>query len=79
MVGIDFKPGFEAEMGQATPLVLYAAFIRDGLDRRRRAEATEAMDDGLGRWLRADGLRLRTADPESWAAAGELLTAAGAD
>ncbi len=57
MVGIDFKPGFEAEMAQASPLVLYAAFIRDGLDRRRRAEAAEAMDDELGRLLRAEGLR----------------------
>ena len=78
MVGIDFKPGFEADMAQASPLVLYAAFIRDGLERRKSAEAAEAMDDELGRMLRADGLRLRAADPESWAAAGDLLAAASA-
>lgn len=76
MVAIDFKPGFEADMARATPLVLYTAFIRDGLDRRRSPEATEAMDGELSRLLGREGRRLRTADPACWDAAAVLLRAA---
>ena len=34
MVPVDFTPGFEAKFAEADPLIRYAAFIRDGLDRR---------------------------------------------
>ena len=62
-------------MAEASPLVRYAAFIRDDLDRRRSAGA-EAIDDELGRLLRSEGLRLRTGDPDAWEAAGALLRSA---
>jgi len=79
MVAVDFTPGFEARFGEADPLIRYAAFIRDGLDRRCGRRGAGAIDDELSRLLQRAGMRLRTAEPEKWDAAGALLAAAGAD
>ena len=79
MIAIDFKPGFEAAFAEADPLIRYAAFIRDGLGRRRPRRGVRPIDDELGRLLRHEDTRLRTADPARWEAAGALLAAAGGD
>ena len=60
-------------------MVRYAAFIRDGLDRRRSRSAAAPDEDELDRLFRGEGARLRTAEAERWEAAGVLLAAAGAD
>ena len=79
MVAVDFTPGFEAKFAEADPLIRYAAFIRDGLDRRCSRRGAGPVDDELSRLLRREGMRLRTQEPEQWDAAGALLAAAGAD
>jgi hypothetical protein len=79
MVGIDFKPGFEAELAEADPLIRYAACIRDGLDRRRHGRAGPSPDDELGRLFAREGLRLRETEAARWEAAGALLASAVAD
>ena len=79
MVAIDFEPDFEADMADASPLVRYAAFIRDGEDRRRSPGAAEALTTssvGCCGWTVAG---YWAADPECWDAAGALLRAASAD
>ena len=76
MVAVDFAPGFEAAFAEAAPAIRYAAFIRDGLDRRRDRPGAELVDGGLNRLLRTEGARLRTAEPGQWEAAGALLAAA---
>lgn len=80
MVAVDFTTGFEADFASSDPLTRYAAFVRDGLDRRRCREGRAGpVDDELSRLLRSEGARLRTAEPEQWEAAGALLATAGAD
>ena len=79
MVAVDFRPGFEADLAEADPLVRYAAFIHDGIERRRYRRGRAPIDDELGRLLRREGQRLRTEAPERWEAAGTLLTATGVD
>jgi hypothetical protein len=75
MVAIDFKPGFEAQFGDATPMTRYAAFVRDTDQRRRTARRSAWVDDDLGRLLRHEAARLRATAPEQWDAAGTLLDA----
>ena len=55
MVGVDYRPGFEAELGAADPMVRYAAFIRDGLDRRRHGRAETSMDDEVNTLFAHEG------------------------
>jgi hypothetical protein len=79
MVGVDDKPGFEAAFAGADPIVRYAAFIRDGLDRRRSRGAAAPEEDELDHLFRGEGARLRAAEAERWKAAGVLLATASAD
>jgi len=79
MVGVDFKPGFEAAIAEADPMVRYAAFIRDGLDRRRRRGAAASEDDDLDHLFRGEGARLQTTEAGRWEAAGVMLATASAD
>lgn len=77
MVAVDFKPGFEALVGAASPLTRYAAFIHDDVA-RRDVGRWAAPDDELDRLLRNEARRLQTGSPTDWAAAGRLLDAARA-
>ena len=79
MVGIDVKPGFEAELAGADPLVRYAACIRDGVARRSRGPASRTMDDELDQLFAREGERLQQSEPTRWAAAGVLLGASAVD
>ena len=79
MVAVDYKPGFERSFAAADPLTRYAAFVRDA-DRRRLGRRTPtSVDDPLGRLVRHEATRLRTAAPGAWDAAGALLDAAALD
>jgi hypothetical protein len=78
MVAVDFTPGFEAEFAEADPRIRYAAFVRDGLDRRSSRWGAGPIDDELSRLLRSEGMRLR-AEPEQWEAARALLAAIRAE
>ena len=79
MVAVDYKPGFErsfAAAGSTDPI----RRVRPG--RRRTAPwaaRPTSLDDPLGRLVRHEATRLRTAAPNAWDAAGDLLDAAALD
>jgi hypothetical protein len=75
MVAVDFRPGFEATMAAASPLVRYGAFLRDCVARRAGTPRADAEDDLL-RLLKAESRRLQAASPDDWTAAQRLLEAA---
>ena len=74
MVAVDFKPGFETLFGDATPLMRYAAFVRDA-HQRLRSQRSAAPDDDFRRLLEHEATRLQATAPDQWAAAGGLLEA----
>ncbi|HET9344418.1 MAG TPA: hypothetical protein VFO05_01850 [Candidatus Limnocylindrales bacterium] len=76
MVAVDFVPGFEAELGTATPLTRYAAFIRDADLRRSSRGLPGGIDDAFERLVGAESVRLRATAPREWAAAARLLETA---
>jgi hypothetical protein len=76
MIAVDYKPGFEAAIAEASPLTRYAAFVRDTARRRRRSRCSRPADDDLGRLVRGAAARLRETAPEQWDAAGILLDGA---
>ncbi|HWP62375.1 MAG TPA: hypothetical protein VNO86_02770 [Candidatus Binatia bacterium] len=72
MVPIDFEPGAEERIGRTDPLVLYAAFLQDALE-RRVPEVTEQFGDAeSATWIRLEAKRLYSAVPAVWTAAAEL-------
>jgi hypothetical protein len=79
MVAVDYRPGFEQALAGASPLVRYAAFVRDTDQRRRGPSRAAAFDDDLGRLIRHEALRLRTEASAAWVAAGLLLETAALD
>ena len=79
MVAVDFKPGFERSFAAAEPLTRYATFVRDTDQRRHQRQPSTSSDDPLDRLVRHEAIRLRTAAPDAWEAAGDLLTAAVLD
>ena len=78
MIAVDYKPGFEAGLGAASPLTRYAAFVRDAVA-RRDARRRAAPDGELDQLLRIEGRRLQAGSPADWAAAGRLLEAGRAE
>jgi hypothetical protein len=78
MVAVDYTPGFEKLLGDATPLARYAAFVIDATARKPVGSAGRAADD-LEQLLRSEAVRLRTTAPADWAAADGLLEAAATD
>lgn len=72
-IAVDFDPGFEATLAEASPLARYAAFVRDRTERRRPDGRKGWTEDAVGRLLRVEGARLVATAPDDWAAAGELL------
>jgi hypothetical protein len=63
MIAIDYQPGFEARMAEATPLARYGAFIADTIARYRDAPALRAMHPALWALLGAEDERLRRDHP----------------
>jgi hypothetical protein len=72
MVAIDYVPGFETAIGDVSPLVRYAAFVRDCVERRRTAPSPGA-EDRLTSLIRHEAIRLRRDQASEWAAASRLL------
>jgi hypothetical protein len=72
MVPIDFAPGAEERVGRSDPLVLYAAFLQDALERRVPEAAEQIGDDETATWIRFEARRLYAAAPRIWEAAGQL-------
>ena len=79
MIAVDYRPGFEEALAVAAPLTRYAAFVRDTDQRRRGPQRATAFDDDLGRLVRHEAVRLRTAAPAAWTDAGALLETAALD
>jgi hypothetical protein len=75
MVAVDFTPGYETELGNASPLVRYAAFVLDATA-RRPATPGARVDDDFARLLRTEAARLQATAGRDWEAAAELLEAA---
>lgn len=74
MVAVDYVPGFEASIADASPIARYAAFVRD-TEARRRADRVSDDDAGLARLIRHEAVRLRSERPDDWAAGARLLAA----
>lgn len=72
-VAVDYVPGFEQELGAASPETVYAAFIVDAVGRYRRSEALRASEPELWRMIRSACVRLRAARPDDLARATALL------
>ncbi len=72
MIAVDYHPGFEAAMGQASPTARYAAFIRDA-EARRRAGGPSAGDSDIAGLIRHEATRLRAEAADDWAAGARLL------
>ncbi len=74
MVAVDYVAGFEAAIAEASPAARYAAFIHDGVD-RRRPDRVSGTDGELGRLIRHEAVRMRSDRPDDWAAGARLLAA----
>jgi hypothetical protein len=77
MVAVDYQPGFEAAISEASATTRYAAFIRDAID-RRRAVPMATVEDRLTSLIRREARRLRIEQVEDWSAASSLLDQARA-
>ena len=58
MIAVDYRPGFEAAIGDASPIARYAAFVRDCAE-RRRAVSSAGAEDRLTSLIRHEVIRLR--------------------
>jgi hypothetical protein len=79
LVAVDFRPGFEAEVAAAEPLVRYAAFLQDVLPRYRASTAQREAEPEVWRLCSADARRLEGDRPDLWAAGAALLASSAGD
>ena len=75
---IDVRPAFEARLASATPLERYAAFLSHDAARLASSELVREHYGPDARLVRAEAERLRTGEPQAWAAGGRLLAEVGA-
>lgn len=75
IVPIDYRAGAEALVSDASPVDLYATFLRDAEDRVHRTarRLDGASIDALGRWVDGEAARVRRVAPDAWSAGGRLL------
>ncbi len=73
LVTVDYVPGFEAMLAEATPLARYAAFLRDATSRYRRAHLLTGMETPFAALARVEAERVRRSDPNAWDDGGRLL------
>jgi len=76
MIAIDFVPGFESRMTDATPLARYAAFIADATRRLRPSQVLRGERGKLWPLLCSEQSRLRREHAAEWADGLVLLDAA---
>jgi hypothetical protein len=77
MIAIDYIPGFEAQMTDASPSARYAAFIAYSIDRLRTSAILRAEYATLWTLVGTEERRLQAQDPAAWADGLALLAAAG--
>lgn len=73
LVAVDFVPGFEARLAQATPVARYAAFVCDLLGRYQASPELRSGHPELWALIRAEGRRLRSDHPVEWSDGIALL------
>ena len=74
MVAVDYRPGFETAIADATPIARYAAFIRDAEARRRADRVSGADERSRSPHPPRSGAPAGRA-PDDWAAGAGLLAA----
>jgi hypothetical protein len=77
LVRIDFEPGFEVRIAGSSPLIRYAAFVRDTVNRYRGTERLRDEEPSFWTLLVAEERRFMDEAPAAWAAGFELLEPAG--
>jgi hypothetical protein len=79
IVPIDYRPGAEALVSEASPLALYAAFLADAEERVHRTirRLERGSIDALGRWVDAEAARIRKSAADEWSAGQRLLDELG--
>jgi hypothetical protein len=75
MVEVDYTPGFETQLADATPLTRFAAFVQDARARRAPTRRLSPLDDELARLVAAEAACLAATAPDEWDAASRLLGA----
>jgi hypothetical protein len=76
LVAVDFVPGFEAQLGHASPLARYAAFLGDAVGRYRTSPELRADHADLWTLLETEERRVQRDHPLEWAAGQALLSEA---
>jgi hypothetical protein len=69
---IDYVPGFEARVSAAEPVVRYAAFLVDALDRFRSSASLREAESDLLAALEREERRVGSSNPGQWLAGVEL-------
>lgn len=77
LLAVDYVPGFETYAAQADPVTRYSAFLRDVIARYRDSAVLRARDPDFWALLVAEEHRLRTTEPDGWAAGEDLRRRAG--
>ena len=78
MIAIDYLPGFEQRLSEATPIARYAAFMQDFLARSKASGPLREDDDALAEVLLRDRNWLVATHPDDLAAGADLLRIAQA-
>lgn len=73
MIPIDFEPGAEARLVATDPFVLYCAFVAEAVAREGRSHRLIQSDRPFAAHVGSEARRLRSADPQAWAAGCDLL------
>jgi hypothetical protein len=77
MVPIDFEPGVEEAISAASPMQRHAAFVAYEAARYAGHTALRLEQPAINAAMTAESRRLRSEDPESWAAGTTLLARMG--
>jgi hypothetical protein len=77
LVTVDYIPGFEGRLAEATPLGRYAAFIRDAEQQERILALAAPGSRPFAMTVRTEAARLRREHPEAWEDGAALLRDVG--
>lgn len=77
LVTVDYVPGFEARLAEASPLARYSAFVQDADGRDRRMRTTSGVEPPFAATLRAEVAALHRDHPDAWREGAELLADIG--
>jgi hypothetical protein len=73
MVLVDYTPGFEKRLAEATPLARFAAFVQDARSRCATSPGPRSLGDELEHLVAAEARRIEVTAPGDWVAASALL------